>query len=1168
MADCHAADGAWEDAIRYRQSAAKRYRALAEPALDRETRAELAMALWSRQRFAEGDAAVAEALAIQSKDPFTDELHRAGLLLALAGNKLLRGDAPGAARATSDAEKRLLATLDRLPVHPTNHAKRSTCHAQLDRIYRSTGAWEKAIPLLERRQGELTVGSEEWLEARADLGALHGLAGAFDLSRNILTDVIQRREKQRPVHGPRLVQATNSLVSVLQAMGEIDESRALASSAVEACSTHHVVDPRCLAQAANNRAYVWVASGQYARGIDEYRRAMAICDQAGSELLDLRVGILKNLSIAYRTQGQFDSAARHCAQAMDACREHLGSDAFDLAHLYNALADLELARGRPFDAEKSVARAWRLCELHRRRESPVAGHACHLSALIARLQGKYATAEGQWKQALAIQKACGQKPMVSRTLGHLAELTRRRGDLRAAEQLFREALEVQDALADSYPAHRFLLLSSLGELRLEQGDEREGMDLLLLAIETAETPRLATTGAERGRATFFAQFASAYDRLIEASMRAGDLDQAFSLSQRSRNRTFLDQLTLVGLDPREGLAGPKAKDLLAAEKEAQKRLSRLRNEARRLPPRSNSATIAELKQRIHEAQSEFGRIRDEIMDANPAFRQLLARRAEADPIAVAREQVKEQRTAILAYYLGSRCSYLFFLAPRARSSREVTLEVFPLMVPAKFANGDSWGKSLLSIHVGPRGGAQEKSAREQALATNHSAHDSRSDGTVESSRGPEGTARSIPGIREPEAGDESASATVPLTRELAHRLVIRFQVEVLGSPQESTRAPVGIVSSPLGTKEVAPERDPVPTDSPVEGSQPSRQAGDLAWADLFVPREVRARIAEEEVEYVTILPDGALHQLPFEALPVQARPAREYLMDHLPPIAYCATMTAHEEPNDGASSPLSILTVGNPHYARATADSPSVADVTREAFIDLGGRLTPLPGTSAECRRVARLFPADRVTLIEGKDATESRVRAHLAGKSILHLAAHGLVDEQNENLFGAIALTPPTDANADTTNDGFLSLHEIHSLALRGCRLAVLSACQTNVGPERPLEAGSSLARAFLAAGAQRVVASHWSVSDDSTTELIGTFFEEVTRNADGGTRNSYVHALQLARRKVRAKPEWSAPYHWAPFVLLQGAAFPSPHPERSSDAHATDNVRHRPKHANDERP
>jgi CHAT domain-containing protein len=70
----------------------------------------------------------------------------------------------------------------------------------------------------------------------------------------------------------------------------------------------------------------------------------------------------------------------------------------------------------------------------------------------------------------------------------------------------------------------------------------------------------------------------------------------------------------------------------------------------------------------------------------------------------------------------------------------------------------------------------------------------------------------------------------------------------------------------------------------------------------------------------------------------------------------------------------------------------------------------------------------------------------------------------------------------AGPDDDGFLSLHEVYQLPLKDCEPGVLSACSTNVGPQRPLEAGVPLASGFLAAGARRVVASPWSGAATST--------------------------------------------------------------------------------------
>jgi len=180
------------------------------------------------------------------------------------------------------------------------------------------------------------------------------------------------------------------------------------------------------------------------------------------------------------------------------------------------------------------------------------------------------------------------------------------------------------------------------------------------------------------------------------------------------------------------------------------------------------------------------------------------------------------------------------------------------------------------------------------------------------------------------------------------------------------------------------------------------------------------------------------------------------------------------------------------------------------------------------------LFDAARVTALRGDQATEANVLAALPGQRYLHFAAHAFVDQQHGNLLGGILLTPPRGASEAEQYDGVLALNEIYTLKLNQCELAVLSACETNVGPNGTMEAGFSLARAFFKAGVRRVVASHWTVEDESTSELVGEFFQQMAENSKTDQPVDYASALQTARRHVRNNPRWSHPFFWAPFVLI----------------------------------
>ncbi len=323
-----------------------------------------------------------------------------------------------------------------------------------------------------------------------------------------------------------------------------------------------------------------------------------------------------------------------------------------------------------------------------------------------------------------------------------------------------------------------------------------------------------------------------------------------------------------------------------------------------------------------------------------------------------------------------------------------------------------------------------------------------------------------------------------------------------------------------------------------EGGDMTERA-QVRLTDLLMPPPIRRRV--QQYRRVIVIPDGALHQLPFESLLVSDDgERRQYILDCLPPIAYAPSamiMVTLKERSAAGGPSRSLLSVADPAYAEnhPAADDSSDAPV-RAAYGEFGGQLSPLPATREECRSVVAACREAELDVEEllGQAATEKNVRDRLRGKTIVHLAAHGMVDQEHDNCFGAVALAPPPGGVSSLEDDGFLSLHEIHNLPLQDCDLAVLSACNTNVGPDRPLEVGSTMARAFFAAGVSRVVCSHWSVNDDSTSLLMSEFFKNLSRAWKNGESVDYASALQLARKQVRGQEKYRDPYYWAPFVLI----------------------------------
>jgi len=280
--------------------------------------------------------------------------------------------------------------------------------------------------------------------------------------------------------------------------------------------------------------------------------------------------------------------------------------------------------------------------------------------------------------------------------------------------------------------------------------------------------------------------------------------------------------------------------------------------------------------------------------------------------------------------------------------------------------------------------------------------------------------------------------------------------------------------------------------------------------------------------------------LPFEALMVADAGATQYLLDVGPPVHYSPSATVwHFLQNRALSSKLAqepILTLGDPQYgpARPAEDLLATRLDVRSGDSRFRSALSRLPYSGNEARWVKEHFAKQGQTsvLLLQAEATEARLRAAVAGRRILHLACHGMADASYGNLFGCLALAPgpPGDPN----NDGFLYAAEISGLDLSACELAILSACETNLGPEQNAEGVWNLSRAFLAAGARRVIASDWVVDDEAGATLVSYLADSLAKSPSGDSSRAAATALWKAKQQMRRNPKWQHPFYWSSLVLI----------------------------------
>ena len=183
---------------------------------------------------------------------------------------------------------------------------------------------------------------------------------------------------------------------------------------------------------------------------------------------------------------------------------------------------------------------------------------------------------------------------------------------------------------------------------------------------------------------------------------------------------------------------------------------------------------------------------------------------------------------------------------------------------------------------------------------------------------------------------------------------------------------------------------------------------------------------------LAIIPDAVLWTVPFHALVADDG---RYLIDRRPVFYAHSLHLLRQASTMRTSAPSGLFALGNPTIsadARSTAQSV-FRDTPLDALLD----------AEVEVRSLSSMYPSERKRVYYRDAATENAFKNEAAGYSVIHIAAHAIVDDRAP-LYSAIVL-----AHGSAKEDGLLEAREIVDLPLNA-DLAVLSACETARGKVR----------------------------------------------------------------------------------------------------------------------
>ncbi len=833
-----------------------------------------------------------------------------------------------------------------------------------------------------------------------------------------------------------------------------------------------------------------------------------------------------NLGLAAKERGDWDAAERYYGQDL-ALTERLEPNTDSHAITLMNLGAVVWERGDLDRAEERFKESLAICEAIDPRSIDVAANLNNLGQ-VAEQRGDLALAEADLRKALEIwRERTPESQDVATALLNLGLISWRRKDLDDAESLLDESRAMLDRIAPENQTSA-MIVATLGDVALDRGD-----------LDRAETLYRQSLDIREKIMPDSAEIAGNLINLGAIAQKRGDLEAATALYRRSldlRQRTSPDSLFVAASLYSLGDAALEGGDLEAAESflgralairsrltpgsaEEAVTLHRLAQVSRRAG--RTSEALDRLERAVAALEAQGGRLGGS-EEARAGFR--------AHFVELYRELIEVQLELGrpgAAFDTFERSRGQLFLATLAE--RDL---VFSGDVPDELERGRkrvAWEYDAVQKRLGELDPATDAQAVEDSLAR-----------LGELRREREAVAEEI---RNASPRLASLQDPRPLDAEGARRslepgtLVLAFSVGRDTSTLFSLSRDGGLTVHPVDVGEAdlrAGVRDlrTAIVAGGREGFAPTAYLGPATrlYDLLIAPAAAEIKAAER----IVLIPDGPLHALPFAALATVDAGGRPHFLVERRPLAVALSVTVLDELVRRRPTGIDdragwhVVGFGDPAYPSAQALTGDEGDVAVRSVVGRGLALEPLPATRAEVGELVELW-GDRADVFVGAAATEERARGEGASAVVLHFACHGLLDEDFP-LDSGLALAIP-DRPTPGADNGLLQAWEIFESMRLDAEVVTLSACQTGLGRELGGEGLVGLSRAFQYAGASSVVASLWSVADQSTARLMAGFYRALR---GGGSVADSLRAAQIELIRGDGDADDRHPFHWAAFQVV----------------------------------
>lgn len=928
-----------------------------------------------------------------------------------------------------------------------------------------------------------------------------------------------------------------------------------------------MADKECLAHSLSSAGRALVAQNKYKEAHERFDRSLAAWREIGEMPRGL-AETLNHIAFAHYAQRNMDKAQEFYTRALTVAERT--SDATGRAGALNGQGVVAQFKGE-YDAALKLFEQSRIVGEAAGDKERV-GSSLHNTAMIFSARGEFARATENFTRSLKIFEELGAKPRAANTLNSLGNIYRSLNDYAASLRHFQRAFAFAEAAEDKNVMA--MVLNNLGLIYLDQGDAP------LALAQFQRSFRLREEVGNLALATIVLEnIAGIYLRQGRYAEALATLDKALPLAERVSNRRsvafILNRIAQVQVKRGDNEAA------FNAYRKALALFMEMNNEGGAGDVLTGLAALHNRRSEFTQALTHADQATANSRRSGTLHRLWLARTVAGDALrglnkpAEARLAYTEAIDALERMRFitvgGERERRNFFddkLAPYAAlvemlAAEGKTFEALQYAEQAKarvlldvVRSGRTTIEKFLTTGETQRDGelkrllgvANERLAREQSADKPDPARLKELLAAQDAARNTYEAWRTSLHAAHPELKVRSGEANTLDRKQLATLLPNPATALIEYSVGED-RTLLFVMTKPAASADIALRVVTIPLKRGELARRVARFRDSIAQRDITFTSEAAslhqlllAPVAAELRDHarLVIVPDGALWELPFQAL---ITPQGNYIVEHhaisyTPSLSVLAAMvTGHN--GSTSNNTRDLLAFGNPSAAPTEiSESQTTNGTNTPARVEqtrmMNTSLASLPDAERQVKALGTLFGANRSRIYTRAEAAESKFKSEAGAYRILHIASHGILDDRNP-MYSHVLLAGD-GARTPTGEDGQLEAWELMNMNLRAS-MVVLSACETARGQVSAGEGVIGLSWALFVAGSPTTVASGWKVESASTTNLMLAFYRNLRGGASAKQASrsmTKAEALRQASLTLLRSEEYSHPFYWAGFVIV----------------------------------